>query len=120
MRVGEFVDEPRLAHPRLADDRHQLTVTAAGQLLRSAEVLQFGVAADEPCQAAPGGRLEASPRRAGPHHLVDLHGVGEALDRHKAEWLHGDVAFHELEEGYVAVKPDRKRKHLNSSHGYNS
>src|SRR5205807_7804422 len=94
MRVGEVVDEARLAHPGLADDRHQLTVTGAGQLLRAAEMLQLGVAADEPRQAAPGGRLEASPRRACPRHLVTLPRVGEALDRHGAECLHGDVAFH--------------------------
>src|SRR5438132_1367398 len=48
MGVGEFVDEARLAHPGLADDRHQLTVTAAGELLRAVEVVLLGVAADEP------------------------------------------------------------------------
>ena len=93
MRVGELVDEARLAHPRLADDRRHLTVTVAGELLGAAELLQLGVAADEPRQPAPGGRLQAGPRRARPRHLVDLHGVGEPLHRHGAERLHLDVAL---------------------------
>ena len=73
MRVGELVDEARLAHPRLADDRRHLTVTVAGELLGAAELLQLGVAADEARQPAPGGRLQAGSRRARPRHLVDLH-----------------------------------------------
>jgi hypothetical protein len=33
------VDEARLAHARLSDGRHDLTVTVAGELLAAAEML---------------------------------------------------------------------------------
>src|SRR5207245_10976674 len=78
-RVGALVDEARLAHSRLADDRRHLTVAGTGKLLRAAELLQLGVAPDEARQAALGGRLQAGARRARSRHLVDLHGVGEPL-----------------------------------------
>jgi hypothetical protein len=93
MRVGELVDEARLAHPRLADDRHHLTVTVTRELLGAAELRQLGIAADEAREPAPDGRLQAGPRRAGPRHLVDLHRLGEPLHRHGAERLHLDVAL---------------------------
>jgi len=73
VRAGEFVDQARLAHPRLADDRRHLPVTVAGQLLGAAELLQLGVAPDESREPAPGGCLQSRPRRARPGHLVDLH-----------------------------------------------
>ncbi len=64
MRVGELVGEARLAYPRLADDRRDLAMTVGRQLLRAAEPLQLGVAADEPRQPP---RAVASRRvRAGP------------------------------------------------------
>src|SRR5215831_5825263 len=47
VRMNELVHQTRFAHPRLADDRHHLTLTVAGKLLRAAELLQFDVAADE-------------------------------------------------------------------------
>jgi hypothetical protein len=93
VRVGELVDEARLAHPRLADDRHHLTVTVARELLRAAELLQLGVAADKPRQPTPGGRLQTGPRRARPRHLVDLHRFREPLHRHGAKRFHRDVAL---------------------------
>src|SRR5215831_6998099 len=93
MRVGELVDQARLAHPRLADDCRDLAVTVRGQLLSMAELLQFGVATDEAGQPAAGSSLETCPRRAGAYHLVDLYGVGEAFDGHGAERLHFDIAL---------------------------
>ena len=93
MRVGQLVDEARLAHPRLADDRHHLAVPVSGDLLGAAELLQLGVAADEARQPATGGRLQAGARRACPRHLVDLHCVGEPLHRHGAERFDLDVTL---------------------------
>src|SRR2546426_9289224 len=93
MRVGELVDEARLAHSRLADDRRHLTVAGTGKLLRAAELLQLGVAPDEARQAAPGGRLQAGARRARPRHPVDLHRGGEPPHPYGAEWLPRDGAF---------------------------
>ena len=83
--MGELVDEARLAHPRLADDRCHLAVTGASELLSAAELLQLSVAADEARQPAPGGDLQAGPGRAGPRHLVDLHSVGEPLHLHRPD-----------------------------------
>jgi len=57
MRVGQLVDEPRLAHPRLADDRRHLPVPVACELLSAAELFHLGIAADEPRQSAAGGHL---------------------------------------------------------------
>jgi hypothetical protein len=68
-------------------------VTVACELLGAAELLHLGIAADEARQPAPGGRLEAGARRAGPRHLVDLHGVGEPLHRHETQRLHLDIAL---------------------------
>src|SRR6185436_21109666 len=73
MRVGELVDQARLAHPRLADDRHHLTVTVTRELLSAAELRQLGIAADEAREPAPDGRLQAGSSRAGSRHLEDLH-----------------------------------------------
>ena len=35
-------------------------------------------------------------RGAGARHLVNRYRIGESLDRHRAEGLHGDVAFRQL------------------------
>src|SRR5439155_11512556 len=51
MRVGELIDEARLADPRLADDCSHLAVTAARAPLRVAELVQFGLAADASSQS---------------------------------------------------------------------
>ena len=53
MRVDELVDQARLAHPRLADERRHLTVTVTRELLGAAKLFQLGVAADEAREAAP-------------------------------------------------------------------
>jgi hypothetical protein len=57
------------------------------------------VAADELRQPAPGSRLQARPRRASSRNLVDLHRVGESLDRHRPPRLDLDIALHEIERG---------------------
>src|SRR2546427_4537549 len=88
MRVGELVDEARLAHSRFADERRHLPVTGAGKLLGAAELLQLSVAADEARQAAPGGRLQAGPRRARPPQLIKLPRAGEPPYPHGAPRLH--------------------------------
>ena len=47
VRVGELVEQARLAHPWVADGRHQLTVSGAGLLEGFAELLYLGVPADK-------------------------------------------------------------------------
>ena len=62
MRVGELVDQPRLAHPGLADDGDHLAVAGTGLTEDPAQVLDLGVAADEAREAAQGRRLQARAR----------------------------------------------------------
>ena len=97
MRVGQLVDEARLAHSRLADNRRNLTVPGVGELLGTAQLLQLGVAPDEARQPAPGACLETGPRRARSCYLVDLYRVGESLHRHGTKRPHGDVALGQRE-----------------------
>jgi hypothetical protein len=91
--MKKLVHQPRLAHTRFADDRYHLTATVPGKPLRTEELLELDVAADEARQAAPSRGLEASLCAAGARHLVDLYRIGEPLHRHGAEGLHRDVAF---------------------------
>ena len=93
MRVGELVDQPRLAHAGLADDRDHLAPTGAGLAEHPPQVLDLSVAADEAGEAPEGRGLQARPRRPGPCQLVDLHGLGEPFHRHGTERLHLDVAL---------------------------
>src|SRR5262249_35233982 len=93
MRVGELVEEARLTHAGLADDRGHLTTTAARELLGATELLKLGAATDDPRQPSPGGRLQTGPRRAGTRHFVDLGGTGESLHRNRAQRLHLHVAL---------------------------
>ena len=93
MGVGELVDQPRLAHPGLADDGDHLAATARRLAEHSAQVLDLGVAADEAREPAAGRGLQTRPRRPRPRQLVDLHGLGEPLHRHGTERLHLDVAL---------------------------
>ena len=95
--MKEFAHQARLAHPRFADDRHHLAVTLAGKLLRAAKLLQLDIAANEARQTTFRGDLKASPRVAGTRYFVDLYRIGDPLHRHRAEGLHRDVAFRQLE-----------------------
>jgi hypothetical protein len=74
-------------------------VTIPRKLLGAAELLQLGVAADEARQPTPGGRLQASPRRTCPRHLVDVHVLRKALHGHGPKRLHADVPFDQREGG---------------------
>ena len=112
--MGEFVDEARLAHPGLGNERHDLTVTVTGELLRPAKLLELGVAADEARQPATGDGLEPGPRRANARQLVDFQRVGEPLDRHRAERLHRDEAFCELKRRWRQQDAARARELLHA------
>ena len=80
MRVGELVDQPRLAHPGLADDGDHLAAAGAGLAQDPAQMLDLGVAADEAREAAQGRGLQARARLTRPRQLEDLDRVREALD----------------------------------------
>src|SRR6516165_12175329 len=90
--MEKLVHQARLSHSRLADDRHYLTASLSGELLRGEKLNELYVSADETRQAVPGSGLEARSRGAGARYLVDLYRIGEPLYRHGAEGLDGDVA----------------------------
>src|SRR5207245_4166356 len=102
-----LVDEARLAHPCLAHDRRDLTVTLAGEPLGPAELLQFGIAADEARESASCRRLQTRPYRPPARDLEDLHGRAEPLYIDGAERLDLDEALGETEG--VGAHEDRAR-----------
>ena len=95
--MGELPEEARLAHARLPDYCNNLAVSEAGLVEGVTEQLELDGASDEAGEAANGCRLQ--PRAHGPdsNDLVDLHGVGESLHRHRAERLHRNVALRQPE-----------------------
>ena len=105
--VGELVEQARLAHPGLADGRHELTVPGASLLEALAELLDLGVPADEAGEPAGRRGLQARSQRADPGELVDLDRGGQALHGHGAQWGHLHEAFGEREG--VGRQEDRAR-----------
>ena len=97
MRVGELPEEAGLADAGLADDGHDLAVPGAGALQGLAELLQLRVAPDEAREAAGGGRLQPRAHGPGADDLEDLDRGVQALDRPRAEGLHLDVAFGQIQ-----------------------
>ncbi len=102
MRMGEFIQQTRFADAGFADNGHQLTRPRGHRLLRAAELIQFGLAADELRQAPDAGGLQTGARGARANELMDLLRFGEALDRHRTERPRADVSFRQ---------PDRPRRH---------
>src|SRR4029453_6934325 len=92
-RTSELEEQARFPDPGFPDDRDDLAVTLRGLFPRRPTLLDLGIAADEARQPPPGRSLQTSPRLAGPRHLVDLHGVSEALYWHGAKRFHLDVAL---------------------------
>ncbi len=84
--MSEFPVEAGLAHAGLADDRHELTVSAAGALESLAELGEFGVAADEAAETPRGSRMKPRADGSSPDQLVDVHGPRKALYR---DWTEG-------------------------------
>src|SRR5262249_13107424 len=106
-RLGELVDEARLAHPRLAHDCRDLTMTLAGEPLGPAELLQLGIATDETREPASRCRLQTRPYRPLARDLEDLHGLAEPLHIDEAERLDLDEPLSETER--VGAHEDRAR-----------
>src|SRR5262249_56474856 len=61
---AEFQHEARLAHPRLADEEHDLTLAATGLLERLQQLRHLALAADERREAALDLDVHARARRA--------------------------------------------------------
>ena len=74
--AAELVEEPALAHPRDADERHELGRTVAARpLQRIHEKIELSISPDEGC-ATRSAEIHAEPRsclHGFPHaHRVDL------------------------------------------------
>ena len=63
--VGELVEQPRLAHSRLAHDGHHLALALPGAGQRLGQHLELALPPHEARQPARGGRLQARARTAG-------------------------------------------------------
>src|SRR4030095_16530986 len=88
LRLDELVHEARLAHARLADDRHDLAVAGPGQPSGALQLLQLHVATDETREAAPRCGLELRAGRPGPRQLVDVDRTGHPIHGDQSERLH--------------------------------
>ena len=91
------MDEARLAEAGIADHCDDLSMPAAHQIQRLAQLAHLVVTADEAGQPAPRRRLQLGARRAAADDLIDLNGIGEALDRYQANGVDGDIAFGEAQ-----------------------
>ena len=93
--VGELVEQPRLAHARIADQGDDLALAGRGQLARPIERRQFVPAADEGREAPAGRCLEARARRTDAHQIERLDRLRQALHRHLPQRPQVDEAFGE-------------------------
>ena len=95
MRSGELVEQPGLAHARLADDRDDLPSTVARLLMGAPEQVHLGVPADERRETSGGRGLEPGPHGRRARQLVGLHRLVEPLDAHRTERLDHDITLDE-------------------------
>ena len=109
--VGELVDEAGLPHAGFPHDGDELAVAIVREGERPADLLDLGVAADEPRQSPRGGSVEPGPLRARSGERVDLHGVRQALDRDRPPGRDLHVAFGEL-QGRGGEQDRAGRRHL--------
>jgi hypothetical protein len=93
--VDDLPDETRLAHARLADDRHQLAMPLRRAAGRLAELLDLRIPAHEAGQPARLCGVEPRAEGPGPRQLVDVDGRVQPLDRYRTERLDRDEALGE-------------------------
>src|SRR5262249_9151357 len=83
----ELPEQARLAHPRLTDDRQDLTVTITRAFQGVTQGLQLGVTAHEAGEAPGGCGLQSRTSLTGAGQDEHLDRAGESLDRRGPEWL---------------------------------
>ena len=103
--VGQLVEQPRLAHTRIADQGDDLALSGRGQLARPLQRRQLALAADEGREPAPGCRLETRARRADARQIERLDRLRQALHRHLPQGPQVQEAFGEA--GGRRGQPDR-------------
>ena len=93
MGVHEFVEESRLADPRLPHHGYDLAAAARGLLERLAELIDLRVSPDEARESARQGGLETCASRARSDQLIDGHRLRQALDRRRPERSHLHISL---------------------------
>ena len=83
--MNKFMNQARFAHPGLTDNRHDLTMTAAGVTQCLGELLNFQFATDKGRQPARSGSLQFCPLKAPFGDLEDFNRMLKSLNRHFAE-----------------------------------
>ena len=101
----ELVEQPRLAHTRLAHYAHDLPMSAARLFADPLEVVDLVLAAHETRQAARRGHLEAGAQRPDAQHLVDVQRSADALDLGRAQVAELEIALGQ----FVGVLADHDR-----------
>src|SRR5262249_23018367 len=96
MGMGKLVDESGLPDAGFADNGDDLAAAVAGERKGSTNLLDLGAAPDEAGQSAGVSRTESRPLTARPGESVDLHGLGQALDRDGPAVRDLNVAFGEV------------------------
>jgi len=91
--VHELEEQARFAHARLAHDRDDLALSRARLGERALHLGDLVLPADEMGQSARPRSVQAAAQLGGAGELVDLYRMWHALDRHRPERLHRDVAF---------------------------
>ena len=83
MGVGELPRQARLAHARLAQQRHDLPSALARALQRAAEEVQLRVPTDEPGEPAGRRRVQAVAHGGRARELEDVDRPRQTLDGHE-------------------------------------
>ena len=79
MGVANSIDQARLPHARLADQRHHLTMSRPSPLQRLLQRRQLLLPSHEAGEPARCTGLQASTDGTGPDQLKDLHGLSQPL-----------------------------------------
>jgi hypothetical protein len=111
MGVRDLPYQPRLAHAGLPDEAHQLAMSPGGAAERLTELLDLGLAPDEPGETARGGCVKAGAHRLDARNLVDLLESTEALHRKRPERIHLDESFRKA-EGVASHQDGARESHL--------
>src|SRR6266851_8894323 len=92
----EFVEQARLADPRLSHRCHDLPVPRLGLLGRVPERLHLALAPDELGQSTPHGALQSRAQRAESGDLTNLDQLAQTLYPCRPARLELEVTLHEF------------------------
>jgi hypothetical protein len=94
VRVDDLVDQARLAHAGLTEERHHLPLPSARPFQCLGQRRQLRLPTHKAGESTGDGGLQAPPDRTRPHQRKDLDGLVQPLDRHGTQGVHLDQAFH--------------------------